>query len=359
VTTDNIIQPVRDLGAYTLKATVAPIKLNQNESPVDVDEAFKREVLDRVAARAWNRYPDFYPRDVLDGLGALHGLSGDSVLLGNGSNELIQALFAATVEAGTRVALPSPTFTLYAMMVAANGGEVVHVPLADDLTYDVDAWRALADRGDTHLLVCSPNNPTGSVMDAAQIADLAGRTQRLVIVDEAYAQFGPHDLAPLVAAHPNVAVLRTFSKAVGLAAVRLGYLLCAPDLAREIGKVKLPYNVGVFGLEVARVCLEAPHRFDGIADTLRAERARLVERLTGLAFDDVYPGAANFVLVRTPRAAEVFDALYADGILVRNVGHYPMLANCLRISVGTPAENDAVVARLTALLGAAPTAEAP
>lgn len=359
MTVENVIEPVRALGAYTLKATVAPIKLNQNESPADVDAAFKREVLDRVAALPWNRYPDFHPADVLEGLGALHGVSGDSVLLGNGSNELIQAIFAATVEGGTRVALPSPTFTLYAMMVAANGGTAVHVPLADDLSYDLDAWRALADAGDSHLLLCSPNNPTGSVVTADEVVALASRTPRLVIVDEAYAQFGPHDLAPLVAAHPNIAVLRTFSKAVGLAAVRLGYMLCHPDLAREVGKVKLPYNVGVFGLEVARACLAAPHRFDGLAADLRAERARLVNALRALDFDNVYDGAANFVLVRTPRATEVFDALYADGILVRNVGHYPMLSNCLRISVGTPAETDAVVARLTALLGAAPVEDTP
>lgn len=339
----NIIPEVRALGAYTLKATVARVKLNQNESPWDVSDAFKERVLARVKAADWNRYPDFHPADVLEGLGRMHGLTGENVLVGNGSNELIQAIFAGTVGAGTKVAIPVPTFTLYAMMVAANQGELIEVPLKDDLTYDLDAWRALADANDAHLLLCTPNNPTGSVVTKAFIAELAQRTSKLVIVDEAYVHFGEEDLSGLVQQYPNVIVLRTFSKASGLASVRFGYALAAKELIPELNKVKLPYNVGVFGLEVARMAIEDPRVFDASALPLNAERSRLEHAFQALPFEMVLRGMANFVVVRTPRAGELYDFLFEKGILIRDIGKYPMLANCLRISVGTPEENDELI----------------
>ena len=338
-----IIRSVRALGAYTLKATEARVKLNQNESPWDLPADAKKRILDRVAACPWNRYPDFHPADVLKGIGALHGLPAESVLIGNGSNELIQALFAAIVEPGVRVAYPVPTCTLYAMMIAANGGVGVQVPAPAELGYDFDTWLRLAEANEAHLLICSPNNPTGAVLGDAQISALARATNKLVIVDEAYAQFAPTDAAALVREHSNLVVLRTFSKAVGLAGVRFGYAIAHPDIAREISKVKLPYNVGLLGLEVAREVLANPQWMRGASDALCAERGRLFTALQASEFDEVIPSHANFVLARTAEAKPLFDALYAKGILVRDVGHYPMLDNCLRFSVGTPAQNDELI----------------
>lgn len=336
----NIIPEVRALGAYSLKATVARVKLNQNESPWDVSEEFKKRVMERVLQADWNRYPDFHPADVLEGLGKLHGLSGENVLVGNGSNELIQAIFAATVGRGQKVAIPVPTFTLYAMMVAANEGELVEVFLKDDFTYDLDAWRRLADEGEAHLLLCTPNNPTGSVVTRDFVADLASRTPRLIIVDEAYVHFGENDLSDLVREFPNVIILRTFSKASGLASVRFGYALATASLVPELNKVKLPYNIGIFGLEVAREALANPSVLDEAAAALNRERTRVETALQALPLDMVLRGMANFVVIRTARATELFDALFAKGILIRDIGKYPMLANCLRISIGTPEEND-------------------
>ncbi len=350
----NVIAPVRALGRYTLAATEARVKLNQNEAPWDVPEALKQRVMAAVAERSWNRYPDFYPDDVLRGLGAMHGLGAENVLLGNGSNELIQALFAAVVGPGVSVALPQPTFTLYAMMVAANHGHTVHVPARDDLGYDLDAWRSLARDGAAHLLLCSPNNPTGVEISDAFVAELAETTPRLVIVDEAYQQFGSFDVSHLVARYPNVAVLRTLSKAAGLAGVRLGYLLAHASLAEEVNKVKLPYNVGIFGLEVARAVLDDPAILASSAAPLVAERARVAASLramfAGRPGTRVWDGAANFVLVRLPDAREVFAALHRRGLLVRDVGSYPMLAGCLRITIGTPAENDELLDTIATLV---------
>ena len=344
----NIIPEVRALGAYSLKATVARVKLNQNESPWDVADDFKKRVTERAAKAEWNRYPDFHPADVLEGLGKLHGLSGQNVLIGNGSNELIQAIMAGTVGKGQKVAIPVPTFTLYAMMVAANQGELVEVFLKDDFSYDLDAWRKLADEGEAHLLLCTPNNPTGSTVSRDFVEDLARRTPRLVIVDEAYVHFGEDDLSELVVRCPNVIVLRTFSKASGLASVRFGYALANAELVPELNKVKLPYNVSVYGLEVARAVLEEPKVLDDAAAPLKRERTRLEEAFATMPFDLVIRGMANFVVVRTPKASELFDALFAKGILIRDIGKYPMLQNCLRISVGTPEENDELIEALRA-----------
>lgn len=354
---ENVKRAVRQLGAYTLRATEAPVKLNQNEAPWDFPAERKARILERVAAQAWNRYPDFYPVDVLEGLGALHGLGAEHVLLGNGSNELIQALLAAVVGEGDAVAIPQPTFTLYAMMVEANGGTVRHIALRPDLSHDLEAWQREADANEAHLLVCSPNNPTGSTLSVEEIADLCRRTRRLVIVDEAYAQFGPQDMTPLLQRHGNLVLLRTFSKAAGLAAVRLGYALAHEALVREVGKVKLPYNVGIFGLEVAREVLADPAIIEEAAGKLRTERERLTRALVDLPGLEVRTGLANFVLVRSPDAARIFDGLLAEGILVRDVGRYPMLEHTLRISVGRPEQNDVLIARLGVLLGGAQPAQ--
>lgn len=340
----NIIESVRGLAPYTLAVTEAAIHLDRNESPVDLPAEAKAEIIDQVCLQAWNRYPDFVPEDVLAGLGARHGLSARHVLIGNGSNELIQAVFTAAVGPGVKVYLPDPTFSLYRMMVLANEGQAEAIPLNAELGYDLEAWQRAAQAGDGHLVICSPNNPTGAVMGPQDLAGLAAATSRLVIVDEAYAQFGPHDVSCLVAEHDNVIVLRTFSKAIGLAGVRLGYALARPELVSEISKVKLPYNVGHFGLAVARYALAHPEVFEGLAAQLVSERGRLEAALSQLPFEAVRGGHANFVLVKTASAHALFGHLVARGILVRDVGRYSLLQHCLRITVGTPADNDALLA---------------
>lgn len=352
---DNIVPGVRELGAYTLAVTEAPVRLDRNESPVDLPAEARAQIAQAVLAEPWNRYPAFVPQDVLEGLGRMHGVSAEHVLIGNGSNELIQAIVTATVDRDGALYFPEPTFTLYRMMVRANDGDPRAIPLTEDLEYDEAAWRAAAERGDGHLLLCSPNNPTGTVVRPDFVRSLARTTDRLVIVDEAYAQFGPHDLSTLVNEHDNVIVLRTFSKAVGLAGVRLGYALANPALVPEISKVKLPYNVGVFGLAVARYAIAHPEVFTGIASDLVKRRAALRDALAALPFEQVLDGQANFVVVRTPHADALWRHLVDRGLLVRNIGKYPMLAHCLRITIGTEDEHAALLAATRAFFEESPS----
>lgn len=346
----NLRPALRALAPYTLSATEAPVKLNQNESPWPPTAALRDEVLAAIAARPWNRYPDFHPRDILEGIGAHHGLSGEHVLIGNGSNELIQAFLIALVSPGQEVAHPEPTFALYSMMTRACGGRPVGVPLDEDLRYPVEAWRALAREGRAHLLVCSPNNPTGSVLSAEVIDELCSTTRRMVLVDEAYVPFGTFEVTPLLQRHPNLVVLRTFSKAAGLAGVRLGYALAHPSVAAQVHKVKLPYNVGLLGLEVARAALRHPEVFSGEAERIRDERTRLEEALRERPLRRVMTGAANFVLIQVDHPARLAADMLARGVLVRDVSRAPGLAGCLRLSVGSPEENAALLDALDACL---------
>ena len=346
----NKIKPrVRRLKAYTLSPERGRVKINQNENPWDMPEELKREVERRLRARAWSRYPDFVPASLHEKLAAFAGWTADGVVAGSGSNELIQATLMVTVGEGRRVLISEPTFALYRQITTVLGGEVLSVPLTPELTFDVPALRhAVETQAPDVVILCSPNNPTGCRIAEDDLRALLAVTRGIVVVDEAYFEFAGKSAATLLAGHENLVVFRTFSKAMAMAALRVGYLLAAPALAREIGKAVLPYNLNAFSQTAAEVAVEM---YD---DLLRppvgrvvAERGRLFEalgRIEGLA---PVASQANFMVVRTalePR--RVFRELLERDILVRDVSGYPMLKDYFRVSVGTPEENDALIAAL-------------
>ena len=342
---------VRAAAAYTLSARRAPVKVNQNENPFDMPEAVKRRVLDAALSRPWSRYPDFDPRDLREKLAAFSGWRPDGILCGNGSNELIEALLLVTVGAGTRVVIPEPTFTLYALMTTILGGEAIRVRLGADLQYDEEVL-ITAHRKHGMSVICSPNNPTGNEISSAAVETLCGHGG-LVVIDHAYQEFSESSVVPLLSAHPNLVVLRTFSKAMGMAGLRVGYLLAAPELVREIDKARLPYNLNFFSQAAAMAAI------DEYETCLRPNVRKLVRLREELASSlaemhgvRVYPSAANFLLVEfleaDPKA--VFEALYDRGVLVRDVTGYPMLERCLRISVGSETENAIVLEAISAAI---------
>ena len=340
---------VRAVAAYTLAARRAPVKVNQNENPYDLPEALKRRVLEKALLGPWSRYPEFDPKELLERLASFAGWRSDGVLAGNGSNELIEALLLVTVGPGTRVAIPEPTFTLYALLTRVLGGEVVPVPLGSDLEYDAASLaRARRESKAALTIVCSPNNPTGGVLPLDDLRRLCETGDGLVVVDEAYHEFSGQSAVPLLADHPNLVVLRTFSKAMALAGLRVGYLLASPELVREVNKARLPYNLNFISQAAAMAAME---------DWPALERtvARLVEHREGLfaALRDVpgvrpYPSRANFILFALEQAepGPVFESIHRRGVLVRDVSAYPRLSRCLRVSVGSPAENQAFLAAL-------------
>jgi histidinol-phosphate aminotransferase len=350
---------VRAVRAYTLAERDAPVKINQNENPWDLPDALKRRVLAQALARPWSRYPAFDPRELVEALAAFSDWRADGILAGNGSNELIEALLVVTVGAGTRVVIPEPTFTLYALLTTILGGEAVRVPMssnpAGSFVYDtgvlLEARRA---SGAPLTIVCSPNNPTGTSLSLAEVARLCGG-DGLVVIDEAYHEFAGTSVVPLLARHPNLIVLRTFSKAMGLAGLRVGYLLASPELVREVNKARLPYNVNFFSQFAALAALEERETLAVNVRRLIEGRERLLARLRDVPGVRAHASDANFFLLEVlkadPRA--VFDAMARRGVLVRDVTAYPLLARCLRVSIGSEEENDAFLHALGTALSEA------
>ena len=343
---------VRAVSAYTLAARPARVKINQNENPFELPEELKREVLEEALRRPWGRYPEFDPRELREALAEFVGFRPDGVLVGNGSNELIEALLLVTVGPGTRVVIPEPTFTLYALLTGILGGEAVRVRLEASLRYDASALVDAARRAGASLtIVCSPNNPTGSVMSLPEVERLCRETEGLVVVDEAYHEFAGATVVPLLDRHPNLVVLRTFSKAMALAGLRVGYLLAAPALVREIDKARLPYNVNFFSEIAALLALRRRDVLAAAVTRLRRLRDGVMAEVGSMPGIVVHPSHANFFLLELLEAdpKAVFEALYARGILVRDVTSYPGLSRCLRISVGSEEENAALVDALQAV----------
>lgn len=348
---EKIKPAVRAITAYTLAPYRANIKINQNENPYDMPAEIKREVERRLAARAWSRYPDFVPSELLETLARFAGWKPEGTLAGNGSNELIQATLMVTVSPRSRVLIPEPTFTLYRQIVTVLGGEVLSVPLTAQFQFDVEAIgeRAAKDRADM-IILCSPNNPTGCRINEEDLIRLAREFNGLIVVDEAYHEFSNRTVAALLAELPNLIVLRTFSKAMAMAGLRVGYLLASTELTREVHKATLPYNLNFFSATAAQVACE---RYDLVRPQIEkiiSERERLFERLSLIPGCKPVRSSANFLIARTATAPrKVFEQLLARDILVRDVSKYPMLSDYFRLSVGSAEENDRLIAALEEL----------
>jgi len=341
-------EQVLDAPAYTLRALDAAVKLNQNENPYDFPADLKEEAFRRFRDRAWSRYPEFVPEKLLGQLADFAGWTRDGVLVGNGSNELLQATLMVLLREQAPVVIPAPTFTVYALIAQILGARIVRVPLNADMSYNADAIieRALEARARV-VVINTPNNPTGSLLDERGLERLLERFDGHLLLDEAYYEFCGRTGLRYLESHPRLLITRTFSKAMGMAGLRLGYLLAHPGLTAQIAKAKLPYNVNQFSLTVAQVALDHRERFRPAIEAVLAERTRLGAELATLPGVKVYPTAANFFLFELPVAPQaVFERLYRDGVLIRDVTSYPMLGRCLRVTVGTPAENDRFLSAL-------------
>ena len=348
----DVVKPeVRRLSAYTLTHFEADVKLDQNENPYEIPMDLKREVVERVLRRPSGRYPEFVPAALIKTLAKYSGWREDGILVGNGSNELIQATLTVTLGPGRSLAAPQPTFTLYKLMATALQAKVIDVPLnPEDLTFDVDGLIQAA-RWSEVVVVCCPNNPTGTLLDPDALAAVLKNARGLVLIDEAYHEFSGQTALPLLPKHPNLVVLRTFSKAMAMAGLRFGYLMAHPEIAREIYKAKLPYNVNIFTLAAADIVVEKRAVLREAISKLVQERERVTGELQRRPAVRVFPSKANFVLIRTPKPArDLFDALYKQGVLVRDVSAYPLLERCLRVSIGLPEENDRFIKALDRVL---------
>lgn len=331
--------------AYTLELREAEIKLNQNESPFDLPRPLKDEVLARVVERQWNIYPDFESMALRTALAKAYGYEAENILVGNGSNELLAAAIGAFVGPGTPVVFPKPTFSLYEKLITVACGTAI--PIAVDPTTGFlpldEMLRAAEGQENAVVIVCSPNNPTGGVLPPHGVDALLA-TGATVLFDRAYGDYAEDAMPPL---HERLVTFSTFSKAWGLAALRVGWLASTAATCREIRKVKLPYSLNILSEAIAATALEHPElREANVARTL-AERARVFEAMT--PFVTPYPSQANFITFTSRLAAKaLFEALVARGVLIRDIS--AAVPNALRVSVGSREQNDRFLAALKDVL---------
>ena len=346
---DNIKPTVRSLRAYSLSPHRAQVKINQNENPWDTPLAIRNEVLSRFEARKWSRYPDFLPASLHEQLAEFAGLRADHIIAGNGSNELIQALLMVTIGPGKRVLILEPTFALYKQVTTVLGGTVESISLTSSLQYNSDLLLSIVEERQPDVtIICSPNNPSGCVLDDRDLVQLLEIAHGQIVIDEAYHEFAAHSVVPLLEQHDNLVVLRTFSKAMALAALRVGYLMTEPHLAREIRKAVLPYNLNAFSQTAAEVAIE---RYESdlrpLVKRIVAERERLFWELARIRSLVPVASRGNFMVVRTEiEPHTIFEELLRRDVLVRDVSSYPMLKHYFRVSVGRPEENDQLIAGL-------------
>ena len=348
---------VRALGAYTLRAYEPRIKLNQNESPYDVPRAIKDRIHADLAERPWNRYPPFVASNFIQAVSEATRWPADGILVANGSNELIQSVLAVTVGPGVSVVIPEPTFTLYRLMTEVNGGTAVSVPLDDELDFDVDAIIRAARETDAAVVVlCTPNNPTGSALTREEIERMHDETDALILLDQAYVEFGGYDAIPLLQGRPRLVVLRTFSKAMAMAGLRAGYMLADPALTAEVNKAKLPYNINFFTECAAAEVLRSRNELAPLVAAIAAERDRLVVEMA----DDARPARVSQRRQLHPLsrrgAGDHRTPTCSSGCCGRTAcwcatcRSIPCWTRCLRVNAGTPEENDAFLNGLRSIM---------
>ncbi|MDO9286474.1 MAG: histidinol-phosphate transaminase [Aquabacterium sp.] len=350
-----IRRDIQGMHAYAVQPSAGLIKLDAMENPFTLSEALQHELGERLGRVAINRYPAGRVDDLRTALAAHAGLpEGCALTLGNGSDELITMLSMACDLPGAVVMAPLPGFVMYAMSAQLQGLAFVGVPLTADFELDEAAMlAAIAEHRPALLYLAYPNNPTANLWNDATIErciEAMGRVNGLVVMDEAYQPFAAHDSMERLRRHPHLLVMRTLSK-FGLAGVRIGYLMGAASLINEVEKVRPPYNISVLNAEAALFALEHAAVYAEQAATIRAERERLFAALGDLPGVLPYPSQANMILARVPDAAATFAGMKQRGVLVKNVSTlHPLLANCLRITVGTPDENRRMLDALRASL---------
>jgi histidinol-phosphate aminotransferase len=347
----DIIRPdVLAMTSYPVPDAAGLIKLDAMENPYALPRPLAHRLGERLAQVALNRYPMPRPGALLDKLKRAMQVPADcDVLLGNGSDELISLIATACAKPGAKILAPVPGFVMYAMSAKLAQLQFVGVPLNADLTLDVGAMlEAVAAHQPAVIYLAYPNNPTGTLFDDTDLERVVRAADRsLVVIDEAYQPFAQRSWMSRAGEFDNVVVMRTVSK-LGLAGIRLGYLVGLPGWINELDKVRPPYNTNVLTQATVDFMLDHLEVLDAQAAELRAERARLAKAIGALPGVHVFPSAGNFLLVRVPDAAAVFDALLGARILIKNVSKmHPLLAECVRITVSTPDENAQLLAALS------------
>ncbi|WP_346354809.1 histidinol-phosphate transaminase [Azotosporobacter soli] len=339
------------LKPYSVDEADWDIKLDANESPCNLPPLVRERILERMDYLAFNRYPDIEGRDLRVALAEGLGLTWQQVAIGNGSSELLLALCQLFGGPGRSIAFPTPSFSMYGIYAQVTGSKALSIPLALEEVFDRDAVVAAVRKEDAKLLLlCNPNNPTGAVIDQEDIEYILTQVSCPVVVDEAYYEFYGKSSIKLLGEYENLIITRTFSKAYGLAATRAGYLMGNPEVVRLLEKVLMPYHVNAITQIAAETVWLMRDQFEATIRQIVVERKRMADALKELPGIEVYPSQTNFLLLKVAAHKICLENLAAAQIAVRAMGT-GVLTNCLRVTVGTPIENDAFLTAMRKIAG--------
>jgi histidinol-phosphate aminotransferase len=331
---------LRDVAPYVSPQLDVAARLNTNECPQPLPETFSRDLAEAVRDLPLNRYPDGDATRLREELATSTGHPVDGTWVANGSNEVLTELLQAYGGPGRRAVTFEPTYLLHGRLCWLTHTDLVRLRLPDDFVLTEGQIHDARETGPSVVFVCSPNNPTGNAQPIDCVRALAEAVPRaLVVVDEAYIEFGGASAVPLVSTHPNVAVVRTFSKAFALAGARIGYALAAPEVVEDLRRVRLPYHVSALAMAAGLVATRHRAEAAALLHAIRAQRDRLLDELRAMDSTIVYPSDANFVLFRPPGdAGEVWRRLLDRGVLVRDMTS--VVPNGLRVTAGAEHEVD-------------------
>jgi histidinol-phosphate aminotransferase len=352
VTRPALRDDLRALEGYHSPQVDVAVRLNTNESPEPPPPAWRDAFAAELSRVDWHRYPDRSAHALRAAIAGCHGVDAANVFAANGSNEVLQVLCLAFGGHGRKAALFEPTYQLHAQIARTTGTGVVVGQRGEDFSLDLAAVRELvADERPAITFLCSPNNPTGMVDEPALVRGVLDLAPGLLVVDEAYGQFADHSALDLVGEDVPLVVVRTFSKTWSMAAARLGYLVGPAWLVEELDKVVLPYHLDTAKQVAGRLAVRFADEMAARVQRLVAERERLVAGLARLPVRQ-WPSGANFVLFRPLErdGRAVWDGLLERSVLVRDCSSWPRLEGCLRVTVGTPEEDDAFLAALAEVL---------
>jgi histidinol-phosphate aminotransferase len=336
-----LVRPeIRTLEPYCVPNVSYDIKLDAMENPYDLPADIKKKVLQRMKSISFNRYPDGPCLALRRGIAGYLKVSVEEVLLGNGSDELILAILLTFGGWGKRIVYPVPTFSVYGILTQVTGGIKREVFLEDD--FQLNSRKILKEYPDV-VFLAYPNNPTGNCFSREEIIEIAEKSRGIVVIDEAYFEFSNRTFVNQLAEYDNIIILRTFSKAFGLAGLRVGYLVANPQVIKEIARVKLPYNVNTLSQAAAEIMLKDTRRINKVVDLIKQERALLMEELKQVVTP--FPSETNFILFQFDRAQDLYNYLLKKKILVKSFSE-SYLRDHLRVTVGTPQENRKLVAEI-------------
>jgi histidinol-phosphate aminotransferase len=346
-----ISDKIKNSEAYITSNEISKVRLDANENPYDISKEVKMQIMRAIENENFNFYPDSECNELKKALAKYAAFNEKGIMIGNGSDELIHICMQCFINPGDSVLIHAPTFVMYETYTQMCCGRIIEFETDDQFEIDIEKLLNTAKSENVKaIILCSPNNPTGKTISLSDIEFAAANFNGIVIIDEAYYEFSKVTAKNLIDKYPNLIVLRTLSKAIGLAALRIGYLLCNPEMTRYLQRAKPPYNVNALSQIAAIAVMEQIDAKNKLIDNIIEEREKMQNAIGNMAGIQFFKSLGNFILIRTPYSQSIYMKLYENGIKVKCFNN-GKIKNCLRITVGKPEVNDAVLKVLEVVCG--------